>query len=1637
MYWGMALVVVIFGGAVAALLLIGFDRSQSNATERSREGLEEQSRETLDILTSVQALVGQLELQSTGELSAVVARYLATTPASTDPNLADSLAESGGIVYDPRPDRQIETWYAGSLPLTGQALRDLQLSESLGPLFRTLLEQQSSVSANFEAVAIYYVGTSELVRYYPLRTMQQRPADRIEHAKDIAFLEAAPLRNPDREIVWTAPYSDPLGRGLIITAAAPVYIDNEFRGVVGVDLSMRRIISQLDSISVGETGFAFYVDSAGGLLPNQGSAVIATAIGQDPEGTGIRRIMEEMRRGRPGSERMILNGRDAFISWAPIEGPGGSIGLVAWVDEMTMGADNVASAIEREGNRTMGAALVVLAALFVGGTLFAGYINRRWLIEPIEALAEGTQAVAAGDLTTTIPVRSRDELGALADSFNRMTAQLRRSRRELEERQAQFRGIFENTSDGVIINDPETGRVVEANPAACAMHGYTYEEFIGLDPTAFVHPDYMDVFGEYLRSFRTGQDFRATAMDVRKDGTSFHVEVAGSRIEFGGKTHLVAIVRDVTERVRAYELLEERVSERTRELSTLLRVSRSVGSTLDLDALLEQIVEQLHEVIDYNGSSLVIEEDGVLRVVLSRAEGDRVHREAVAQSVGLAFPIDAAPAIWGPLSHGETVIIDDIRGDSELARAFRAVTAGADPVIFEHVRAWMAVPLVSRGRTIGFLSASRPEPGSLTQRHGALAIAFANQASAAYENAKLFAQTQRRLRENAALAHIASLFTLTEPLQVTLNSVAASVADATGAAAAAVILNDEDGVPVAAGQAELPVGFVETVMAAVRGGAPLENLFPSRQGVTKLVAEGRRILQEDPGWDLMRPFADIARWESFAVTGLFYRGRVVGSLTTFYTSPDQLPAEADQRFLQALADQVAIGAANANLFAEARRRAEENQALAAIASRFTLGGDLGETLSAVSEIALHATGAKAAAAAVIDNHGHIQVFGTAGLPEGFVEAYDEAVANGARSDIQTAAQLGEIAVIPYARSNALGDPAWKPLHPKITGATWEGVVALPLRYRGGTLGLLTLYYAPEDLPERNKLSFAQAVADQVATGVANAGLFAQTEQRARENKALAEIAARFTLEEPVAATLDGVAATVVEATNAVAASIIIAEDGRPVAWGSYGLPEGYMDTIVEHATPYNSILLAATASGSTIRIPDVRERTMRSEDFPGANQMLADAEWQGVAATPLMYRGRVIGAIGTYYREGEMPEREELAFLQALADQAAIGVENANLFAQTERRRRQLDVLYRADEALHRSLRLEEVIQALNDVAVEVLQCDRSLFASWPDDAPAPITWSSSGIPEDMFERLTDHFRRYSTPEGFRIRDPYIIAERSQVTGIARERMEMSNVQTVVQLPIVLSDDEIFGIFFLGWEQKQEFTNEDRRLFLALAQRAAAAIQNARLYEQAQNLAAVEERQRLARELHDSVSQALYGIALGARTARTLLDRDPARATEPMDYVLSLAEAGLAEMRALIFELRPESLANEGIVRAIEKHVASTEARYGIKVNAELDAEPDVPLPVKEALYRIMQEALHNTVKHARATNVDIRLRDLPGAVELELRDDGAGFDTSQDFPGQLGLKSMRERAVRLGGEFELESSPGKGTRICARIPKR
>jgi PAS domain S-box-containing protein len=323
--------------------------------------------------------------------------------------------------------------------------------------------------------------------------------------------------------------------------------------------------------------------------------------------------------------------------------------------------------------------------------------------------------------------------------------------------------------------------------------------------------------------------------------------------------------------------------------------------------------------------------------------------------------------------------------------------------------------------------------------------------------------------------------------------------------------------------------------------------------------------------------------------------------------------------------------------------------------------------------------------------------------------------------------------------------------------------------------------------------------------------------------------------------------------------------------------------------------------------------------------------------------------------------------------------------------------------------------------------------------------FGSHGLPEGYEAGLQAAYRSgavFPSLQAFRTRQPVLVRDLRRflladplyapIHRFAREvPWDMSYT-----LPLV-SRDRTVGAIFLCYLPGQE-PGEDEKVFLrAVADQTAVALENARLFSEARGKAALEERQRLARELHDSVSQALYGIALGAKTARKLVDHNPERAADPLDYILSLAEAGLAEMRALILELRPESLESEGLVAALEKQAAALRARHEIEVQTLLCGEPEAPLETKEALYRIAQEALHNTVKHARASNAEITLECTPDTITLEISDDGVGFDPEGDFPGHLGLRSMRERAERLGGTLTVKSAPAQGTRIRALIPAR
>lgn len=221
----------------------------------------------------------------------------------------------------------------------------------------------------------------------------------------------------------------------------------------------------------------------------------------------------------------------------------------------------------------------------------------------------------------------------------------------------------------------------------------------------------------------------------------------------------------------------------------------------------------------------------------------------------------------------------------------------------------------------------------------------------------------------------------------------------------------------------------------------------------------------------------------------------------------------------------------------------------------------------------------------------------------------------------------------------------------------------------------------------------------------------------------------------------------------------------------------------------------------------------------------------------------------------------------------------------------------------------------------------------------------------------------------------------------------------------------------------------------AIAGQAASAAQVSRLVAAAQDQVATQERYRLSRELHDSLTQDLYGIVLGAKSARGRLTGQGSPLAEPLDYILELADAGLADMRRLVLELRPEILEKDGLVAALKQSADAITGRYGVEVISEMPPEPDIPRDLKLVAYRIVQEALHNVVKHAQAQHAWLRLGVEGGLLAIEVADDGCGFDSTGSFPGHFGLASMRERAEGHGGTIAIQSSRTRGTSMHLRLP--
>ena len=263
------------------------------------------------------------------------------------------------------------------------------------------------------------------------------------------------------------------------------------------------------------------------------------------------------------------------------------------------------------------------------------------------------------------------------------------------------------------------------------------------------------------------------------------------------------------------------------------------------------------------------------------------------------------------------------------------------------------------------------------------------------------------------------------------------------------------------------------------------------------------------------------------------------------------------------------------------------------------------------------------------------------------------------------------------------------------------------------------------------------------------------------------------------------------------------------------------------------------------------------------------------------------------------------------------------------------------------------------------------------------------------------------------------------------------DMRSFLGVPIVTAEGVIGAFYLTEKEDAEEFDASDQELIELLAAHAAIAITNARLIEHSHELSATTERNRLALELHDAVSQKLFSVVLTAEAAGELLDRDEAAARKKLERVQVLAREALDELRSLILELRPPDLARDGLAGALRKHVAVLRPLQRAEIELELDATASAGDGRDPDVLRIAQEAVQNALRHADASRIEVRLRSAGRGLVLEVTDDGVGFDPGAEGlrSRRLGLTSMEERARRIDGELELRSVPETGTAVRLEVP--
>jgi len=763
---------------------------------------------------------------------------------------------------------------------------------------------------------------------------------------------------------------------------------------------------------------------------------------------------------------------------------------------------------------------------------------------------------------------------------------------------------------------------------------------------------------------------------------------------------------------------------------------------------------------------------------------------------------------------------------------------------------------------------------------------------------------------------------------------------------------------------------------------------------------------------------------SYLVVPLFWGGELIGMLNLASSAPNILQPEHTQ-IIREVADSLAVAIQQARLNQAEQQRRREAELMRDVMAALASAGNLKQTLEVIL-VNLHnmVNYDRAGLFLADENERYVMANKAAPGQDMALRAFQE--------DNPIIAELQQTKR-PIVVADVQVDARFSDWPDLESVRSWLGA---PLLADDKIIGVITLGSLQENAYSQDDIEVMQVFASQVAEVLRRATLYEETSRRTEELEVLSTLSFALGKAESGEVTLSAIVGQISKFLGAAQGVFLFADRGESTLTVRASQDESVLGLV----HPLGDDLLWQVYSGGQMEVvADVSEFLQRN------SADIYHRMWSGVQSAvviPLKSGDTIFSLLCLAFERNRGFSSQDIRLYHTVAEITGTSIRRAVVLEALERqvniRTQHLSTLYNINAIASEPLELQSVLEQVLDITLDSMKSKIGAIHFVDERGGELYLVAHRNLPANLLPALdsislTSNFWSsliYST-------SPMVMPNLAEEPDFPVEISQagLGSNQAYIGAPI-RAKGQILGLLSLFGESILDYSIEDITLFMTIADQIGSSVERARLMKQAELAAVVEERQRLARELHDSVTQLIYGQVLFAGAGLKVLKRGNLQLAEQhLERIDQAAQRALKEMRLLVYQLRPSDLLDDGLTGALERRLESVEKRTGLDAQLLVSGQPNLDESTELALYRIAEEALNNTLKHAEASSVLVKVLMQDDKVILEVSDDGRGFNLEErKVGGGMGLTNMHDRALALNGELEIISRPGEGTRVIVSI---